>query len=150
MHPLLVVVVVGLMGGIAVGFQAPLANLMSANIGLLESVFIVHIGGALIAGIPLLLSRGGNLKSWNAAPWYALTAGFFGLVVIGAISYTIPRYGVTTSIVLVVVGQLFMGLVIDQFGWFETDIRPVDFTRILGLLLLFVGTWLVTGGKIEF
>jgi transporter family-2 protein len=143
MHPLLLVVIIGLIGGVAVGFQAPLANLLTSNVGLLESVFFVHIGGALVAGIPLLLNRGGNLKSWSAAPWYAFTAGFFGLVVISAISYTIPRYGVTTSIVLVVTGQLLVGLIIDQLGWFGTDIRPLELPRLAGLILLFAGTWLV-------
>ena len=143
MHPLLLLVIIGLLGGIAVGFQVPLANLMTTNIGLLESVFIVNIGGAIVAGIPLLLNRGGNLKAWDAVPWYALMAGVFGLVVISSISYTIPRYGVTTSIVLVLTGQLLVGLIIDQLGWFETDVRPLELSRLAGLGLLFIGTWLV-------
>ncbi len=143
MHPLVLVLIVGLIGGIAVGLQSPLANMMSEKIGLMESIFIVHIGGAIFAGIPLLLNHGGNLKAWNSVPWYALMAGFFGLVVVSAISYTIPRYGLTTTIVLIVTGQLMIGLLIDQFGWLGSDVHPIALSRIAGLGLLFLGTWLV-------
>lgn len=142
MESILLILLIGLAGGIAVGLQSPLASLMSQRLGTLESIFIVHAGGALIALIPLLVYGGGKLGQWRSVPWYALLAGVFGLVVIGAISYMIPRIGVAGSIITVVAGQLLVGTILDQFGWLGAMQRPLDATRLLGLGIVLIGVWL--------
>ena len=143
MDNLLIVLAVGFAGGIAVGLQGPLTSLMSERIGTLESIFIVHLGGALFAGIPLLFLTGGNLSQWRTVPWYALAAGSLGLVVLSAVSYTIPRGGVALTVTLIVVAELLTAAILDQFGWLGTAIRPLDPVRSLGIIVLFVGTWLI-------
>ena len=142
MQSILLILLIGLAGGIAVGLQSPLASMMSQRLGTLESIFIVHAGGALIALIPLLVYGGGKLGQWRSVPWYALVAGVFGLVVIGAISYMIPRIGVAGSIITVVAGQLLVGTILDQFGWLGAMQRPLDATRLLGLVIVMLGVWL--------
>ncbi len=143
MSTILFVLFVGLIGGVAVGFQGPLTSLMSQRLGMLESIFIVHLGGAIAAGLPLIVVGGGQLGAWRNVPWYALGAGALGLVVLGAISYTIPRLGLATTITLIVVGQLVVGTLSDHFGWLGVMVRPLDGTRAVGLIVLLVGTWLV-------
>ena len=142
MESILLIILIGLAGGIAVGLQSPLASMMSQRLGTLESIFIVHAGGALIALIPLLVYGGGKLGQWRSVPWYALAAGVFGLVVIGAISYMIPRIGVAGSIITVVAGQLLVGTILDQFGWLGAMQRPLDATRLIGLVIVMLGVWL--------
>ena len=46
MQSIIVIILIGLAGGIAVGIQAPLSSMISQRLGILESVFIVHLGGA--------------------------------------------------------------------------------------------------------
>jgi bacterial/archaeal transporter family-2 protein len=106
MPAIIVVVIAGLLGGIAVGLQGPLASMISQRIGIMESAFIVHLGGTLAALIFLASVRGGHLGNWRTVPWYALGAGVLGLIVVSAISYTIPRLGVATTVTLIVTGQL--------------------------------------------
>jgi transporter family-2 protein len=142
MENLLLIILIGLAGGIAVGLQSPLSSLMSQRIGTLESVFIVHIGGAIAALLPLLIYSGGKLSQWRTVPWYALVAGVFGLVVIGAVSYMIPRIGVAASITTIVAGQLLVGTILDHFGVLGAAERSLDLTRILGLGVVLVGVWL--------
>ncbi|HEX2696938.1 MAG TPA: DMT family transporter, partial [Anaerolineales bacterium] len=139
MEAIIFIILIGLAGGVAVGLQSPLASLISQRLGLLESVFIVHIGGAIIALIPLLILSGGKLAQWRTVPWYALGAGIFGLIVIGAISYMIPRVGVAAAITTIVAGQLLVGTILDHFGLFGTEQRLLDPTRIFGLAVVLVG-----------
>ncbi len=143
MENLLLVLIVGLAGGVAVGLQAPLTSMMSGRLGTLESVFIVHLGGAILAGLPLLLMRGGNLGAWRDVPWYALAAGALGLVVLSAVSYTIPRIGVATTVTLIVVAQLVTAALLDHFGLLGATVRLLDPARVLGIGVLFAGTWLI-------
>jgi bacterial/archaeal transporter family-2 protein len=116
---------------------------MSGRMGVLESVFVIHLGGALVVGVPLLLRGGGTLGHWRSIPWYALTAGVYGLVVIAAVSYTIPRIGAAPTVVLIVAGQMVISTFIDHFGLFETGQRPLDLTRLVGIAVIFLGVWLM-------
>ena len=45
-------------------------------------------------------------------------------------------------ITLIVVSQLVIGVAFDHFGWLAA-IRPLDLNRVVGILLLFIGTWVV-------
>ncbi len=142
MESIFLILLIGLAGGIAVGLQSPLASIMSQRLGMFESVFIVHLGGAIVALIPLLIWGGGKLSQWRSVPWYALLAGAFGLVVISAISYMIPRIGVAGSIITIVSGQLLVGTILDHFGWLGADVRPLDATRLIGIGIVLFGVWL--------
>jgi transporter family-2 protein len=143
MPTILLVVAFGLLGGVAVGLQSPMASQITEELGLLESIFIIHIGGALLVGVPLLLRGGGNLDHWRSLPWYALLAGGCGLVIIAAISYAIPRVGVAATVTLVVAGQLTLSTALDHFGWLGMDPRPLDLPRLIGIAVLFLGVWLI-------
>ena len=142
MESIFLIILIGLAGGVAVGLQSPMASMITQRLGMLESVFIVHLGGALIALLPLLFYSGGKLAHWRELPWYTLFAGIFGLIVIGAISYMIPRIGVAGSIVTVVAGQLLVGTILDHFGWLGAMERSLDVTRAVGLAVVLVGVWL--------
>ena len=142
MEPVILIILIGLAGGAAVGLQSPMASVISQRLGIFESVFIVHLGGAVIALLPLLLRAGGKLSQWRSLPWYTLGAGIFGLIVIGAISYMIPRVGIAASIVTIVAGQLLVGMFLDHFGLLGTSVRLLDATRLLGMGVVLVGVWL--------
>ena len=141
MESILLIILIGLAGGIAVGLQSPMASIITQRLGIFESVFIVHMGGALIALIPMLI-YGSKLTQWRSLPWYTLGAGIFGLIVIASISYMIPRVGVAASIITVVAGQLLVGTILDQYGWLGASVRPLDLTRLIGWAVVLFGVWL--------
>jgi transporter family-2 protein len=142
MESVILIILIGLAGGVAVGLQSPMASMISQRLGIFESVFIVHIGGAIIALLPLLFVGGGKLSQWRSVPWYALGAGIFGLIVIGAISYMIPRVGIAASITTIVAGQLLVGMTLDHFGLLGAAERSLDVTRIIGMIVVLAGVWL--------
>jgi transporter family-2 protein len=143
MDSIIVIILIGLAGGIAVGVQAPLSSIINQRLGPLESVFIVHLGGAIAALIPLAFLGWGKLAQWRTVvPWYALGAGALGLIVIFSMTYMIPRVGVAPSIIILLSGQLLIGSVLDHFGLLGTVQRPIDFMRVVGLAVVFLGVWL--------
>lgn len=141
METIFLIILIGLAGGVAVGLQSPMASMLTQRIGIFESVFIVHLGGLLIALIPMLI-YGNKLSQWKSVPWYTLGAGIFGLVVIAAISYMIPRVGVAASITTVVAGQLLVGTILDHYGLLGAVLKPLDIPRIIGLAVVLFGVWL--------
>lgn len=135
---------VAFLAGVAIAFQSPLASLMAERTGALESAFIVHLGGALLAGAPLLLMLGGRLSAWRDVPPAALGSGACGVALILAVSYTIPRIGVTATVAAIIAAQLIISAVLDHFGALGMDVRAFGPGRALGIAILVLGTWLVT------
>lgn len=135
--------VIALIGGVTICFQSLFSGVMGSKVGVFESVFIVHAGGMLIAGVIVALLRGGNLGAWNTAPWYTLTAGLLGVVIVASISYAVPRIGLASTLTWTIVAQLTFGAILDHFGLLGAVQRSFDPPRIVGLLALAIGTWLV-------
>ena len=129
-------------GGMAVAIQAQFMGLMDRSIGNTEAVFITYCGGGiLIAGL-MLLMRGGNLAEWRSVPWYALTSGIFGLIIVGSIGFLVPRLGLVAGMTIIVAMQLVTGAVLDHFGLLGAAPRPLDLSKIMGMGVLVAGIWL--------
>ena len=141
MQPVFLIILVGLLGGMAIGVQSPMSSIISQRMGMMESVFIIHAGGALAALIPLLVF-GSKLGEWRSVPWYTLVAGAFGLIVISAMGYMIPRIGVAGALITLLAGQLLVGSFLDHFGLLGATQRSVDLPRIIGLGVVMLGVWL--------
>ncbi len=143
MQSMIVVIMVAVGGGVAISLQSLFSGVIGDKLGILESVFIVHLGGLLLASALLLFAGGGNIASWRTVPWYALCAGFLGVAIVASISYAVPRLGLATALTISIVAQLVLGTIIDHFGLLGAPVHPLDISRVVGMLILFVGAWLI-------
>ena len=143
MNNLIPVIILAAIGGIAVTLQAQFMGLMDKSIGTLESMFITYGTGGLLIGIAMLISRGGNLSAWGKVPWYALSAGILGLIIVGTIGYSTPRLGLVTALTIIVASQFIVGALLDQFGIFGAELRPLNLTRLAGIGAMLFGVWLI-------
>jgi len=136
-------ILIGLLGGVAVGTQTPIINQISQRIGVATGSIIVHISGALVSVLLLIVRGGEALQDWRTLPWWMYGVGGFGVLLFLTINYTIPRIGAAAAIALVIAGQLMTGLVIDQLGLFGAMPRSIDLGRLAGLALLLAGGYLI-------
>lgn len=140
----LLLVLIAVIGGVAVTLQGQFMGLMDQGLGTRESVFLTYASGGLVVALVMLAARGGNLRAWASVPWYALTAGLLGLVIVGTIGYTVPRLGLAVAFTIIVAAQFVMAALIDHFGWLGAEVRPMELTRLAGVLVLTLGVWLMT------
>jgi transporter family-2 protein len=143
MTGLIPLIITAAIGGIAVTLQAQFMGIMDRSIGTLESMFITYGSGGLLVSIAMLVSRGGNLAAWENVPWYALTSGLLGLVIVGTIGYSTPRLGLVAALTILIASQFIMGAMLDHFGILGADLRPLDLTRLTGMGVMLLGVWLV-------
>ena len=137
------VVLIGLIGGASVGVQSPIAGAIGRKVGGAASSFIVHVSGAIFSGILLLLLGGEKIREWRSLSWYMLCAGAFGLILYLTINVTLPRLGSTMMVTLIIIGQLLVGVIIDHFGLLGLATRHIDLPRVLGVIALLVGGYLI-------
>lgn len=135
--------IVAILGGAAIVLQSQFMGLMDKQLGTLESVFITYSGGGLLVALLMLLAKGGNLKAWQSVPWYAYTSGVLGLVIVGVISYIVPRLGLATAFTVMVATQFVLGTVVDQYGFLGAEVHVLSISKLVGLGLLFVGVILI-------
>jgi transporter family-2 protein len=83
--------------------------------------------GDLFAAVPKIAWLSGL-----AMAFYALT-----------VTFLTPKFGVGNVVMCVVIAQLVMSSLIDQFGLFGAPIHLIDLRRALGLALLASGAALV-------
>jgi transporter family-2 protein len=134
---------IGLLGGIAVGIQGPIATAIGQRVGGASSSLIIHVSGAIFSALLLAYRGGENIAEWRALPWYMLAAGGFGLLLYLTLNHTIPRLGAAPALVLIIVGQLTLGMIVAHFGWLGVTQRTIDLTRLIAAGLLFLGGWLM-------
>lgn len=143
MTNILMAVFLAAVAGMAVSIQSPLASILNQRIGQIESVFIVHLGGTVVSGIILLFLSGGNMRAWRSAPWYTWLAGVLGLVVIASLNIAILRLGSAATTVVMVTINITLGAILDHFGWLGLEVRPMTLPRIIGMIVMGLGAWLV-------
>ena len=143
MFSLLPLILIAAIGGIAVALQAQFMGLMDKSIGTLESMFITYGSGGLVIVFAMLVQRGGNLSAWRSVPWYALTAGLLGLIIVGTIGYTTPRLGLVPALTILVASQFIVGALLDHFGILGADLRSLNLSRLAGIGTMLFGVWLI-------
>jgi transporter family-2 protein len=139
-----ILIIIAVIGGIAVTLQGQFMGLMDEGIGTRESMFITYASGGILVALFMLLAGGGNLRAWQGVPWYALTAGVLGLVIVGTIGYTVPRLGLALAFTIIVAAQFIVAALLDHFGWLGAAARPLGWSQMAGMGLLIVGVWLIT------
>jgi len=130
-------------GGVAVSLQGQFMGLMDQQMGTRESVFITYASGGILIGLAMLAARGGNLKAIQQVPWYALSSGLLGLVIVATIGYTVPRLGIAKAFTIIVAAQFLVAAIVDHFGLMGAALRPMDLSRFGGMACLVCGVWLM-------
>ena len=111
-------------------YLVPIVSLIVGTIGL---SFLLFIQGITMT----------DVRKLSEAPPYLFLGGILSAIFVTAAMYFIPKMGATTMIASYVTGQLLMSVVIDHYGLMNLTPQPVTMTRILGVILLFAGLFLV-------
>lgn len=139
------VILVGVIGGLAGAIQAQFLGVMEQRVGTLASTFVTYGGGGLAIGLLMVALRGGRIAELKDLPWWLFTAGLMGLVVVAALGMTVNRLGLGAGLTLFTAAVLILGAALEHLGWFA-EVRTMDGARALGIALVILGTWLVVRG----
>ena len=78
-----------------------------------------------------------------SAPWWLWTGGIFGANYVLVALILAPRLGAATLIGLTVTGQMISSVVLDHFGLVGYPLHPITAGRLVGSVLLLLGTTLI-------
>jgi transporter family-2 protein len=139
---ILLAIIIGSMMPVQAAINAELTRLVRhPYLGALISFTI----GTLALGIMVILQGLpiAELKRLTSASPHLFIGGVLGALFVGSSIFLIPKMGATTMIGAFVTGQLLMSVFIDHYGLLGIPVNQVSVTRVLGIVLLFIGLLLV-------
>jgi transporter family-2 protein len=143
MGDFLLVILVAAIGGAVVALQAQFIGILDRQLGTLVSVFITYASGGLVILVLFFGLGGADWRAWRVVPWYAFSTGLLGLAIIGALSYSVSRLGLVATFTVLMASQFIVAALFDHFGLLGSVIRPLDVSRIIGVIVLLGGVWLI-------
>ena len=140
----LAVIVTALVGGL-IALQAPINSILGKAIGTFQAAAVSFlIGTAVLVAIVLLAGGGfGDLGEVRHVSWIYLTGGVLGAAYVTTVLVTVRPLGAGGVVAATIAGQLTAAVVVDQLGILGVERQPFTLERLVGILLLALGTFLV-------
>jgi bacterial/archaeal transporter family-2 protein len=127
--------------GLAGSIQVAIMSRLGERIGVLEALAFAATLTAAVAVVILVLFRH-SLGGFGQAvhqPWWMLTGGLLGALIVFTITFAGPRIGVAATVGIIIAMQLVAAAAIDRWGLFGQDKIALHWPRVLGILLLAAG-----------
>lgn len=134
-----------LVAGLGIPVMAALNGGLGAKLEspALAATILLSIGLA-VAVIYLLSTEGIPTELYSSAtPWYFYLGGYFVMFYILSITWVAPHFGISNAVSFVLLGQLIAMSIIDHYGLLGAAQYTLSLQRVIGLILMAVGVFLV-------
>jgi len=139
--------VLAIICGFCTAFQSPTNATLSRHIGNLQATCVSFGGGTVCLAVLMFIIGTGDLGNIVYAQWWQLLGGIYGVAIVLAITYGIPRLGAALTTTILMLGQIATGAVLDTFGLMNLPRVPLENARIIGCLVVLAGIIIVYIGK---
>jgi len=140
---LLFAMLVGAIVPVQTAINTRLRQSVGSPIGATFVSFIIAVVVASIIAWGVSGALVPDLSTAAAQPWWAWLGGFMGVMFIAGNIVLFPKLGPVQTVILPILGQVIMGLLIDQFGLFQSPQVAVGLWRLLGALIVVGGIAMV-------
>ncbi len=131
-----------LVAGMAVAVQGQINGGLGKKIGVIEGAFFSFALGTLVLLFVLIFWGNGQISSVTTVPKWQLVGGILGAFFVLVQVLVVPKIGVSSTLLAIIVGQIILSVIIDHFGLFSAERRPVDINKIAAVLLMFIALFL--------
>ena len=136
-------ILIGALMPVQAGLNAELTKILRHPF--LGAMISLTTGAIMVAAFVLVKGIGGfgELKRLGEVPPHLFLGGILGAIFVGSSIFFIPKMGATAMIGAFITGQLLGSVIIDHYGLLGLSPNPINFGRIVGVILLFAGLFLV-------
>ena len=134
---LLIYLVISTIAGVTVVIGRIINSNLATKIGTFQGTFINYIVGLSVSFLFLFLSNEKTTISFTnmkGIPLWAYLGGLAGVIIIVLSNYLTPKISSFYFTLLVFIGQLFIGIIIDYFTFHDLSIG-----KLIGGLFVLIG-----------
>src|SRR3954469_1442145 len=140
---LLAAIATACVGGM-IALQAPINSHLGKATGTFAAALISFgVGTAVLLGIVVVSAQLGEISGALHVRRICLIGGLLGAAYVTTVLLTVRTLGAGGVTAATVAGQLTLAIVVDQLGILGVEKQSITWHRLVGVLLLAVGTFLV-------
>ena len=135
-----------ILAGIAVAFQTGVNSQLriDTNNPVLTALISFVVGTVALVVLYFMFFKAGPMFPANFPfRWWKFSGGLLGVLYVTAVVIAAPRIGAGNALAFIVAGQFFAAIIIDHYGWMQLPVTPITSYRIVGIVLLLVGVYLI-------
>jgi transporter family-2 protein len=133
---IILVLLVVVAAGAVLSVQAAINGRLGETVGVLRSSLLTFVVGTVVTGLLIVFFEPAHTVSLLEVPKWQLCGALFGVVYMMVMVGAVPRVGTAVATVAVIVGQLGMGMLIDNFGWLGNPAIELSSSRLLAMACL--------------
>jgi transporter family-2 protein len=130
-------ILLSILAGISIVLGRVINSNLASKVGIFQGTFFNYVVGLFFSSIFLIFSNETfdiSRTTLYSIPFWAYLGGLSGVLVIMLSNYTAPRMSAFYLTLLVFIGQLFAGIVIDYF-----TLNKLSIGKVIGGLLVLMG-----------
>jgi transporter family-2 protein len=129
--------------GMLVALQPPINSKLGQAVGTFAAATISFLVGTVVLLVLAVVSGGTHLDGLRSVPWWYFVGGLIGAVFVASSLVTVRTLGAGGVVAATIAGQLTASVVIDKFGLLGIAQKPLTAPRVIGIVLLAAGVFLV-------
>lgn len=141
---LFLAVLSGAAAPLQVGINSQLAKTLLHPMQAVMVAFVIGTLGVTAVNFALRLPLPTLLQTVQTPP-ILLTGGLLGIFMVISAILTAPRLGAAVFIAASIAGQMIASLLMDHYGVMGYAVQPISLTKVLGVLLVMGGVFLIRG-----
>lgn len=134
----IVLILIVIIGGMGLSVEAGLLGPLGAQVGELWATLSIFGVGAALTFLLMLFFSPRSSPSFFSQPPLLLIGGILGPVYVVTLTVVTPVIGIALTMIGILAGQIIQSLVIDHYGWFATQTRKIDSSRVIALVFMII------------
>lgn len=129
--------------GVGIPIMAAMNAQLGAKIGPQMAGAVLFVVAFLPAAIAAALTPRPAASAFATTPVWLYAGGLFVAFYVLTVTVIAPKIGVAAAVLFVLLGQMVSTAAIEHYALFGAIRRPIDLTRVVGLVVMAVGVFLV-------
>ena len=139
----MIMIILAIVTDATLSMQAAVNGQLGEKVGVLKSAFLTFSVGAAITAVLVLFLQTPQPETLLTVPKWQLAGALFGVPYIIVMVTAVPRVGTAAATVAVILGQLSMGMLIDNFGWLDNPQIALSWHRLAAIPCLIIALALI-------
>jgi uncharacterized membrane protein YdcZ (DUF606 family) len=130
-------ILISILAGVSIVVSRIINSKLGNKIGVFQSTFYNFLTGLLFSIIILFFSKESLMSissTFSSIPFVAFIGGLIGVVFITLSNYIAPKISTFYMTLLIFIGQLFVGIIIDYF-----TLNQLSIGKIIGGVIVAIG-----------
>lgn len=134
-----IMIILAVIGGATLSIQAAINGQLGSSVGVFKSAFLTFSVGALVTALLIFFFEPKQAVSLMDVPKWQLLGALCGVPYI----VIMVRIGTAVATVAVILGQLAMSMLIDNFGWLNNEAIPFSVSRFGAVVCLSIALFFI-------